>query len=68
MCIYPHMDSLAVIKKLKKKGWVHVRTAGSHCIFEHPDFLEIVTVPHPKRDFPVGTLRSILKTGRIDRE
>lgn len=62
------MDSRTLIARLRKRGWVHVRTVGSHCIFEHPDFPEIVTVPHPKKDLPLGTLRGILKTGRIDRE
>ncbi len=62
------MDSRAIIKKLEQRGWRHVRMVGSHHIFEHPDYPEIVTVPHPKKDLPPGTLRGILKTGRIERK
>ena len=29
--------------------------------FTHPDYVDKVTVPHPKRDFPKGTLVSIFK-------
>lgn len=68
VCIIPHMDSRAIIKKLEQRGWRHVRTVGSHHIFEHPDYPEIVTVPHPKKDLPPETLRGILKTGRIERQ
>ena len=31
----------------------------SHCQFRHPNSPMLVTVPHPKRDLPIGTLRSI---------
>jgi transposase len=32
---------------------------GSHHHFQHPTKAGIVTVPHPGRDIPIGTLRSI---------
>ena len=34
---------------------------GSHVQFKHPDKKGRVTVPHPERDIPVGTLKSIEK-------
>ncbi|HXG29420.1 MAG TPA: type II toxin-antitoxin system HicA family toxin [Nevskiales bacterium] len=34
---------------------------GSHHQFKHPVKPGRVTVPHPKRDLPVGTSNSILK-------
>ncbi|MBW6400764.1 type II toxin-antitoxin system HicA family toxin [Roseomonas sp. HJA6] len=55
------MDSRAVIAALKADGWEQVAQKGSHCQFKHPTKPGRVTVPHPKRDLPVGTLRSIEK-------
>ena len=55
------MNSREVIKRLKADGWVHVRTKGSHWQFKHPDRPGLVTVPHPKKDFPAATLRAIMK-------
>ena len=55
------MDSRAIIKRLKAEGWVHARTTGSHWHFKHPGKAGIVTMPHPKRDLPRGTVRNIEK-------
>ena len=53
------MDSKHIIRKLEAEGWRHVRTRGSHHMFHHPTRPGTVTVPHPKKDIPPGTLRSI---------
>ncbi len=37
---------------------------GSHIQFKHPNKKGRVTVPHPKRDIPIGTLRSTEKKSR----
>jgi predicted RNA binding protein YcfA (HicA-like mRNA interferase family) len=59
-CVLIHtMDSRTIIKILKRNGWREVARAGSHAQFRHPDKKGRVTVPHPKRDIPVGTLKSI---------
>ncbi len=55
------MDSRDVIRRLRREGWQLVRTKGSHHQFKHPQRPGLVTVPHPKRDLPLGTLRSIAK-------
>ncbi|HQS84090.1 MAG: addiction module toxin, HicA family [Alphaproteobacteria bacterium 16-39-46] len=55
------MDSKEIIKILKKDGWVLKRTRGSHHHFCHPTRKGLVTVPHPKMDIPIGTLKSIEK-------
>ena len=55
------MNSRDVIAALETAGWVLVAQKGSHCQFKHPTKPGRVTVPHPKRDLPVGTLRSIEK-------
>jgi predicted RNA binding protein YcfA (HicA-like mRNA interferase family) len=55
------MDSTTLIRVLVEHGWQEVRVAGSHHTFKHPDRKEILTVPHPKKDLPVGTAKAILK-------
>ena len=53
------MDSREVIRKLKKAGWFEVAKKGAHTQFKHEEIKGRVTVPHPKRDIPMGTLKSI---------
>lgn len=55
------MKSEDVIKKLKRAGWEHVRTKGSHHIFEKEGEPEPIVVPHPTKDVAIGTLHRILK-------
>jgi predicted RNA binding protein YcfA (HicA-like mRNA interferase family) len=49
------MNSRDIISALRADGWIQVAQKGSHVQFKHP------TKPHPKRDIPVGTFRSIEK-------
>ncbi|MEO8113672.1 MAG: type II toxin-antitoxin system HicA family toxin [Phenylobacterium sp.] len=53
------MNSAGVIRALEAEGWVQVAQRGSHKQFKHPTRSGRVTVPHPVRDLPIGTLRSI---------
>ncbi len=53
------MNSAAIIAKLKAEGWYKVHQAGSHIKFKHLDRLGYVTVAHPKKDIPIGTLKNI---------
>ncbi|MDR0775411.1 MAG: type II toxin-antitoxin system HicA family toxin [Azonexus sp.] len=55
------MDSRDVISRLKREGWEQVHVAGSHHKFKHPRIHGIVTVPHPKKDLPIGTLHNIYR-------
>jgi predicted RNA binding protein YcfA (HicA-like mRNA interferase family) len=55
------MKSTDIIHALRRDGWVLKRTKGSHYHFMHPTKSGIVTVPHPRKDLPLGTLRSIEK-------
>ncbi|AJG21959.1 type II toxin-antitoxin system HicA family toxin [Cupriavidus basilensis] len=55
------MNSADLIKQLRADGWQLVHVVGSHHQFKHSTKLGKVTVPHPKKDLPVGTTRSILK-------
>ncbi|TPQ38106.1 addiction module toxin, HicA family [Bradyrhizobium guangdongense] len=55
------MNSREIISALQRDGWVQVAQKGSHTQFKHPTKTGRVTVPHPKRDIPLGTLKSIEK-------
>lgn len=55
------MKSSELIKLLENHGWVLQRVKGSHHQFKHPHSSLVVTVPHPKKDLKLGTLRQIMK-------
>ncbi len=54
-------SSRAIIKLIETDGWFHVHTAGDHWQFKHPTKRGRVTVPHPNKDLPLKTVKSILK-------
>lgn len=60
------VDSRSLINHLKADGWRHIATRGSHWHFKHPDKPGKVTVPHPKRDLPIGTIKSVFKQAQIN--
>ena len=62
------MNSREIIRILEQNGWRLVATKGSHCQYKHPLKNGRVTVPHPSRDFPKGTLASIFKQAKIDKK
>lgn len=64
-CILFFVSSTEIIRKLKAAGWVLARTKGSHCHFKHPTNPNLVTVPHPKKDLPLGTVRSIERASGV---
>jgi predicted RNA binding protein YcfA (HicA-like mRNA interferase family) len=53
------MTSREVIAALGRDGWVKVAQKGSHVQFKRPSKPGRVTVPHPEKDIPAGTLRSV---------
>lgn len=55
------MHSSKVIKMLRDDGWYKVRTKGSHYQFKHSIKLGIVTVAHPNKNLPLGTVNNIFK-------
>jgi len=55
------MNSATLIRMLEEDGWRQVRVKGSHHHFKHAIKIGLVTVPHPKKDLPLGTWNSILK-------
>ena len=58
-------SSTEVIRILESNGWYEVACVGDHHQFKHPLIIGRLTVPHPKKDLPVGTVRSIFKAAGI---
>lgn len=57
-----------LLRTLRDDGWRHVRTAGSHMMFEHPEKPGPVVVPaggKEGQDVPIGTLNSILRQAKL---
>ena len=52
-------DSRKIVKRLLADGFVAVSSKGSHHKFRKGD--RTVIVPHPKKDLPLGTARSIAR-------
>lgn len=52
-------SSREIIKQLQADGWYEVRCVGDHHQYKHPTKPGLVTVPHPKKDFPIRTIKSI---------
>jgi predicted RNA binding protein YcfA (HicA-like mRNA interferase family) len=50
-----------LIKLIEADGWERVAIKGSHHQFKHPTKTGRVTIPHPKKDLPLGTVNSIKK-------
>jgi predicted RNA binding protein YcfA (HicA-like mRNA interferase family) len=54
-------DSRKITARLLSEGWIAHGVTGSHHHFKHPDRPGKVTVPHPAKDLPRGTVNSIRK-------
>ncbi|WP_336979890.1 type II toxin-antitoxin system HicA family toxin [Altererythrobacter fulvus] len=52
-------DSKKIVSRLKDEGFELVSIKGSHHKFRKGSVT--VIVPHPKKDLPLGTARSIAK-------
>jgi predicted RNA binding protein YcfA (HicA-like mRNA interferase family) len=52
-------SSREVIAILKIDGWYEVNCVGDHHQFKHPFKKGRVTITHPKKDIPLGTLKRI---------
>ena len=58
----PRLTAREIIAALRRAGWEHIRTSGSHKQLRHPDRPGLVTVPDHSGEtiFPV-ILKSILR-------
>lgn len=52
-------NSRAIIQRLETEGWNLVSIKGSHHKFRKDG--QSLIVPHPKKDLPLGTARSIAR-------
>jgi predicted RNA binding protein YcfA (HicA-like mRNA interferase family) len=52
-------SSRELVKILIYDGWYEVDCDGDDHQYKHPTKKGRVTVPHPKKDIPVGPLKSI---------
>jgi len=59
------LASREVIRLLEADGWKLKRVKGDHHHFRHPTKPGTVTVPHPRKDLPQGTVRSIFRTAGL---
>ncbi len=59
------MNSREILRKLGEDGWYEVAHEGSHKQFKHATKPGRVTVPHPKKEVPVGTIKSIEKQASL---
>lgn len=64
---YTHiMNSRDIIRRLKSDGWILHHAKGDHHQFKHPAKKGKVTIPHPKKDLAIGTLRNIYRQAGWD--
>ena len=63
----PSVKAREVMRALERAGFVHVRSKGSHRVFQHPDDRTRRTIvsDHASKDVPRGTLRKILDQAGI---
>lgn len=54
-------NSRKLMQMLKRDRWELDRVKGDHHTFKHPGRLELITLTHPKKDLPVGQVRSIYR-------
>ncbi|MGI8402720.1 MAG: type II toxin-antitoxin system HicA family toxin [Gemmatimonadaceae bacterium] len=59
------MNSREIIRLLEDDGWRLNRLKGSHHQYVHDTKPGTVTIPHPRKDFPKGTIRSIEKQSGV---
>jgi len=58
-------SSREVLKALQTDGWYFVKCVGDHHQFKHPIKKGKITIPHPRKDIPLRTLKSICNQAGI---
>ncbi|SNS02901.1 Predicted RNA binding protein YcfA, dsRBD-like fold, HicA-like mRNA interferase family [Anaerovirgula multivorans] len=61
-------SSREIIKILEHNGWYIARVKDDHHQFKHNSKKGAITVPHPKKNIPVKTVKSIFKQAGIEIE
>ncbi len=58
-------SSREVLKILQDDGWYEVGCVGDHHQLKHRSKPGRVTITHPKKDIPLGTLKAIEKQAGV---
>ena len=59
------LSSKEVIERLKADGWFQIGVSGDHFHFKHSTKQGKVTIPHPRKDIAIGTLKSIERQANL---
>ena len=59
-------SSREIIRILTTDGWYEVACIGDHHQYKHPIKKGKVTIPHPNKDLPIKTVKSIFKQAGIN--
>lgn len=59
-------SSRELISLIEADGWYPVRVKGDHHHFKHPSKAGVVTIPHPVKDLPIKTAKSIAAQAGIE--
>ncbi|MBO4509100.1 MAG: type II toxin-antitoxin system HicA family toxin [Spirochaetaceae bacterium] len=59
-------SSRQVIRIIEADGWYEISCVGSHHQFKHPTKPGRVTIPHPKKTLPLGTVKNIFRQAGIN--
>ena len=54
-------NSRKLMQMLKRDGWVLDRVRGDHHTFKHSDKAELISLTRPRKDLPIGQVRSIYR-------
>ena len=60
------LSSAETIAVLITHEFIFASQRGSHAKFKNADGRGVI-VPHPRKDIPIGTLRSIIRQSGLDR-
>ncbi|NGP16864.1 type II toxin-antitoxin system HicA family toxin [Devosia aurantiaca] len=59
-------DSREIIRRLEREGFALVSVRGSHHKYRDKLSGRVVILPHPRRDIPIGTVKSIYQQAGWD--
>lgn len=59
-------NSRKLIRLLEVDGWSLDRISGDHHVLKKTGVALHITVPHPRKDLPIGLVRRIYKTAGWD--
>lgn len=58
-------SSREIIARLQRAGFREIRSRGSHRFFRHAVTGRTVTVKHPTKDYPLGTLKAMERQSNV---